>query len=122
MQENKVIPIFRIFDQKKAIEFYIDWLGFKVEWEHRFEDNMPLYFEISRGDITLHLTEHYGDCSPGARIFIWCKELRDYYSELILKPYPFNKPCLEETFYESLSMELTDPFGNRLTFNEKLHQ
>lgn len=34
MKVEKVIPILRIFDYKKAIEFYIDWLGFKINWEH----------------------------------------------------------------------------------------
>lgn len=26
----KVIPMFRIFDKNKAIEFYVNWLGFPV--------------------------------------------------------------------------------------------
>jgi len=29
MKAEKVIPVLRIFDYNKAIEFYIDWLGFK---------------------------------------------------------------------------------------------
>jgi hypothetical protein len=31
---TSVVPIFRIFDYKKATEFYVDWLGFKIDWEH----------------------------------------------------------------------------------------
>lgn len=61
-----VTPIFRMFDEKKAKEFYIDYLGFSLEWEHRFESGMPLYMEVSLGECKLHLSEHYGDCSPGA--------------------------------------------------------
>ncbi|PKB17626.1 glyoxalase superfamily protein [Flavobacterium sp. 5] len=63
-------PIFRIFDYQKAIEFYIDWLGFKIDGEHTFGENFPLYIMISLGDLKIHLTEHHGDCSPGARIHI----------------------------------------------------
>jgi len=37
-------PILRIFD--KAKEFYVDFLGFKVDWEHRFEDDLPLWESI----------------------------------------------------------------------------
>ena len=44
-----VIPIFRIFDVAKAHEFYLGYLGFKIDWEHRFEPGMPLYTQISRG-------------------------------------------------------------------------
>jgi hypothetical protein len=29
---TQVIPIFRIFDVEKAKEFYIGYLGFKVDW------------------------------------------------------------------------------------------
>jgi len=35
-------PILRIFDETKAREFYVDFLGFKVDWEHRFELETPL--------------------------------------------------------------------------------
>ena len=37
------IPILRIFSVDKAKEFYVDFLGFKIDWEHRFGDNFPLY-------------------------------------------------------------------------------
>ena len=67
---QKVIPILRIFDYQKAIEFYINWLGFKIEWEHTFEEGIPIYMEIARAGITLHLSEHHGDASPGARVFV----------------------------------------------------
>ena len=34
---GRITPILRIFDEAKAREFYVDFLGFKVDWEHRFE-------------------------------------------------------------------------------------
>lgn len=34
---DKTIPILRMFDEAKAREFYLDFLGFSVEFEHRFE-------------------------------------------------------------------------------------
>jgi catechol 2,3-dioxygenase-like lactoylglutathione lyase family enzyme len=62
---RRVIPILRIFDVAKADEFYLDYLGFRVDWDHRYDDNAPLYRQISRGDLVLHLSEHHGDGSPG---------------------------------------------------------
>lgn len=35
------IPILRIFDEAKARAFYLDFLGFRVDWEHRFGPDMP---------------------------------------------------------------------------------
>ena len=61
VSKHKVIPVLRIFDLAKAKEFYLDWLGFTIDWEHRFTKNFPLYMQISLEDIVLHLTEHYGD-------------------------------------------------------------
>jgi len=34
---GKTTPILRILDEAKAREFYVDFLGFNVDWEHRFE-------------------------------------------------------------------------------------
>ena len=36
---DKAIPILRMFDETKAREFYLDFLGFSVEFEHRFESH-----------------------------------------------------------------------------------
>jgi hypothetical protein len=65
---QQVIPILRIFDVAKADEFYLGFLGFGRDWDHRFDDNAPLYRQISRNGLVLHLSEHHGDGSPGARL------------------------------------------------------
>ena len=36
------IPIFRICDVDKAKEFYCGFLGFELDWEHRFGEHFPL--------------------------------------------------------------------------------
>lgn len=45
LHETSVTPMLRIFDKKKAEEFYIGWLGFKIEWEHRFHDTAPFIWK-----------------------------------------------------------------------------
>lgn len=119
MEVQQTIPILRIFDYSKAIEFYIDWLGFTIEWENRFEENTPVYMEISRGNLRLHLSEHHGDASPGSTVFIWCTGLKDFHQELINKNYKYNRPGLDETFYGSWCVKVNDPFYNVISFNEK---
>jgi hypothetical protein len=46
---NRAVPIFRIFSLEKAREFHLDFLGFKVDWEHRFEPDAPAFMQVSRG-------------------------------------------------------------------------
>ncbi len=48
---RRTIPILRIFDERKAREFYCDFLSFTVEFEHRFEPNLPLYTGVRRGGL-----------------------------------------------------------------------
>jgi catechol 2,3-dioxygenase-like lactoylglutathione lyase family enzyme len=48
-------PIVRIFDQAKAREFYVDFLGFQVDWEHRFEPGLLLYMQVSREGCVLRM-------------------------------------------------------------------
>ena len=118
---QQIIPILRILDEAKAREFYVDYLGFTVTGEHRFEANFPLYMFIERNGFEIHLSEHYGDCVPGAAVFIKMTGIAEYHCELTAKDYKYYKPGLEKTFYHALCMDLKDPFGNRLSFNEYLN-
>lgn len=118
MTIQKVIPILRIFDYQKAIEFYVHWLGFAIDWEHTFEENAPVYMQVSGEGITLHLSGHHGDATPGAKVYIECTGLKDYHKLLHDKKYKHNRPGLKETFYGTWCVEVIDPFGNKLTFNE----
>jgi hypothetical protein len=120
MDVRQIIPILRIFDTAKAREFYVDFLGFAVDWEHRFDDAAPLYMQVSRNGLTLHLSEHHGDACPGSTVFVWMTGLEDYHREISEKGYRYLRPGLERTFYNSLCMEVTDPFQNRIRFNEEL--
>jgi uncharacterized glyoxalase superfamily protein PhnB len=119
MHVEKTIPVLRIFDYNKAVAFYIDWLGFEIVWEHHFEENAPVYMEVVKDGITLHLSEHHGDGTPGTNVFVWCTGLKEYHKELIDKKYKYNRPGYEETFYGSYCVTVNDPFNNRISFNEK---
>ncbi len=118
MKLKEIVPILRIFDVPKAREFYLDYLEFQEDWEHRFEEGFPLYMQISKGPIKLHLSEHYGDCSPGAAVRIEVEGIADFQQKLIEKQYPYSKPGLEKKPWESQECCVTDPFGNRIIFYE----
>jgi uncharacterized glyoxalase superfamily protein PhnB len=113
---EKTIPLARIFDEQKAREFYCDWLGFQIDWEHRFEEGTPLYMQVSLGNLTMHLSEHVGDCTPGGKVFINCTGLRAWQASL--KPYKYYRPAVEDAFWGGICMGITDPFGNKLLFWE----
>ena len=117
-----VKPIFRMFDYAKAIEFYVDWLGFKIDWENNLE-GVPVYMQLSLGDVQFHLSEHHGDASPGSQFRVEdFAGLKEYHQLLIGKQYKYNYPGLEvpEWNTDSIEMTVNDPFLNRITFVEVL--
>jgi uncharacterized glyoxalase superfamily protein PhnB len=116
MSLGRTVPILRIFDEAKAREFYIDFLRFIVDWEHRFAPDLPLYMQISRDGCVLHLSEHYGDSTPGAAIRIETSDLSSLHAELTSRHYKYARPGVDEQPW-GREMSVRDPFGNRLTFS-----
>ena len=112
------IPIFRIFDVAKAREFYVGFLGFQVDWEHRFDETAPLYMQVSRDGLLLHLSEHHGDACPGSTAVVQTTGLEAYHREITAKGYRLMRPGIEVAPWNARVMEVIDPFGNRLRFNE----
>jgi catechol 2,3-dioxygenase-like lactoylglutathione lyase family enzyme len=110
-------PVLRVFDEAKAREFYLEFLGFRQDWQHRFEDGFPLYQQVSRDGCVLHLTEHHGDCSPGSAVRVTCTDLNALHAELSAKQYKYARPGIEDVPW-GRELSVKDPFGNRLTFVE----
>ena len=112
------VPILRIFDEEKARDFYLGFLGMNLDWEHRFEDGAPIYMQVSRDGLVLHLTEHHGDCCPGSTVFVRTTGLDDYHREITAKGYRYMRPGIEARPWNARMMTVIDPFGNSLRFNE----
>ena len=117
MAIGQVTPILRIFDEVKAREFYFDFLGFTLNFEHRFNDDAPLYMGIQRDDCELHLSEHHGDATPGSHLRIDATHLVAFQQELAAKDYKYNRPGIEKGPAGD-EVAVIDPFGNRLTFTD----
>jgi hypothetical protein len=102
---QQAIPVLRIFSVEKAREFYVDF---------------PLYAQVSRTGLTLHLSEHYGDGSPGAGVLLFMTGLDDYHRALTAKAYRYYRPGIEEAEWGGARvMKLRDPVHNYLTFAER---
>ncbi|MCT7373671.1 glyoxalase superfamily protein [Chelativorans salis] len=114
---ERAVPIVRIFDVSKAHEFYLGFLGFSVDWEHRYGDGFPLYTQVSRDGLKLHLSEHAGDATPGVNMVVYMKGVRSFHRELTEKNYRYMKPGLRDEGTR-LEVEVIDPFNNRIRFME----
>jgi len=117
---SRTTPILRSFDEVKAREFYVSFLGFEVVFEHRFHEGAPLYMGIRRGDCNLHLSEHHGDATPGSSMRIEVENVDAFYNELRSRNYANARPQVEDTPWNTREFTVSDPFGNRLTFTSAI--
>jgi hypothetical protein len=119
IQLGRTIPTFRIFSLEKAREFYLDFLGCKVDWEHRFHEGAPVYMQVSREGLVLHLSEHHGDGTPGSVAYVHTTGVRALHRELTDKNYRHNRPGIQEQTWGMTEVQVVDPFNNRITFGER---
>jgi catechol 2,3-dioxygenase-like lactoylglutathione lyase family enzyme len=111
---SPAVPILRIYDVAKAKEFYVDFLGFAVDWEHRPDPGAPLYMQVSRSGVKLHLSEHYGDGTPGSVVYIRGTNIAALAKELHDKHAKFARPDPDDAH-----LKISDPFGNVLRFDDE---
>ena len=110
-------PILRSFDEARAKAFYLDFLGFELVFEHRFEPGLPLYMGVRQGACELHLSEHYGDSTPGSCIRIPVDDVSAYMAELRSKQFGNARPGEPQRMeWGSLEITIQDPASNRLVF------
>ncbi|PYE13473.1 hypothetical protein DFR67_11627 [Williamsia limnetica] len=118
LKTGSAIPILRIQDEALAREFYLDYLGFAVEWEHRFEKNLPIYMRIMRGETVIDLSEHHGDGIPGTALWVPVSSAAEFHSEISGRGHRRVQPGIDTDGPGGPTVEVSDPFGNVLRFGE----
>ena len=103
--DEEVVPVLRVEDAGRAVAWY-ERLGFRKEWEHRFEPGFPCFVSVARGEVRLYLSEHEGDARPGTLIHLYVKDIDAVSRE-------FGVPVDEEGL-AGRECDLEDPDGNRL--------
>lgn len=100
-----------------AREFYIERLNFNLDWEHRLSPNAPVYMQISFHGLVLHLSQNQRFPNV-CFVFVetsGIEKLYDYWQNRGVQK------CLTPpsvTPWSTLQVELVDPFGNVIRFNQ----
>jgi catechol 2,3-dioxygenase-like lactoylglutathione lyase family enzyme len=102
---EEVIPVLRVADAKRAVDWY-GRLGFVKEWEHQFEPGFPWFVSVARGNVRLYLSEHAGDARPDTLVHLYVKDIDAVSRE-------FGIP-VDEDGLAGRECHLVDPDGNRL--------
>lgn len=112
---QSVIPQFRITDARRSLAFYVDGLGFTVDWEHRFEPGFPLFAQLTRAGQSIFLTEHAGDCEVGGAAYFVVPDVDACYELFVARGVVPSGPPADMP-WGPREMVVTDPDGNRLRF------
>ncbi|MGD9855295.1 MAG: bleomycin resistance protein [Planctomycetaceae bacterium] len=114
-----VIPQFRITHADRSISFYVNGLGFQIDWEHRFEPGFPVFMQLTRRGQSIFLSEHVGDCQAGGAAYFVVPDVDACYAEFAAHSVmPIQPPA--DTPWGRREMLVTDPDGNRLRFANAL--
>lgn len=111
------VPVLRSLDETRAREFYIDYLHFAVEWEHRFDfARSTLYMRLRRDQFVLDLSEHHGDGTPGSTLWVPVGDISALHDELHATGYDRMNPGIDADAPGGPTMEVIDPFSNTIRF------
>ncbi len=110
---QNVFPTLRITDYEKSKSFYVDGLGFVIDWEHRFEPRFPVFMQITRDGLSLYLSEHEGDCRVGGLVHLYVPSVDEWYTDLQSRGVSVKEPP-DESFKGLRDMTVVDPDGNQL--------
>ncbi len=112
---QRVTPQLRMTNWERTRAFYVDGLGFAVDWEHRFEPGFPVFAQVTRDGLSLFLTEHAGDCQPGGAAYIVVDDVDQLFREICDRGTTPAEPP-EDSPWNTREMLVVDPDGNRLRF------
>lgn len=119
LQQQTVIPQLRMTDARRSLPFYVDGLGFTVDWEHRFWPGYPLFVSLTRQGQTLFLSEHTGDCEVGGAVYLLVPDVDECHAAFRARGIlPEAAPA--DTAWDTREMLLMDPDRNRLRFASEL--
>lgn len=111
-------PVLGVRSMAKAIEYYVDWLGFQLDGEWEEAPGEPKLAWVSRDGIEIALNEY-----PDAPSNVWLNiKVED--AQALADEWNERRPGAVEVVsgapYEFPVIYLTDPFGNRIHIQQPL--
>ena len=105
-----VCPILRVKSVSESLKYYVQVLGFKIDWQNPDEKN-PFFASVSRGRCHIFLSE--GDQgNPGSWVWIGVEDVDALLSEYRLTGAKVRH--LPTNYEWACEMQVEDPDGNIL--------
>lgn len=114
---QRIYPSFCVKSYGEAVKYYVDWLGFEIDWEWRVPP-ASVYMQISRDGLALHLSEQQ-DGMFGGNCVAHVDDIAALYEEWKAKRPDWDAE-IQKTPWNVLRLDLTDPFGNHIAVQQNL--
>lgn len=108
---ERVIPILRVDDLVRSVDYYVRVLGFTLDWQ-----DPGVLASVSRDRCVLYLAE--GDQGhPGSWVWIGVENVESLYVEYVTRGAAVRMP--PSNYPWALEMHVQDPDGNVLRFGSE---
>ena len=109
------IPHLRILDYDRAVAFYVDALGFEIDFAWRHEPHLPVYMGIRRGNLFAHLSEYEASGPPGEGrgMTLAVDDVDGWYEKVQRKGVAIEREILDQP-WGGRDFIVHDPFGNAI--------
>jgi hypothetical protein len=115
---TRVTPVLRIDSRDEAVGFYVDWLGFNLDWEWRETPGGRAIVAISRDGVSIMLNES-PDRSSASWLSLDVDDIDGFAAEWNARR-PGSVEVVVEAPYEIPTISLRDASGNRLDFAQPI--
>jgi len=116
---QRVIPTLRITDYERSKAYYVESLGFTVEWEHRFAPNLPVFMSVVRDGMQIYLSQHSGDCQVGGLVHFIISDVDAWHAEFRERAVIVAQVPNDDLGFRNMTIK--DPDGNQLRFMAPAH-
>jgi catechol 2,3-dioxygenase-like lactoylglutathione lyase family enzyme len=110
---QRVVPVLRTHALERSRRFYVDALGFEIDWEWRPEPQLPAFLQLSKAGLSIYLSEHAGDGPPGSTVYLYVSDVDAWHREVQDAGLAVESPPSDQP-WGNREMSLRDPDGNRL--------
>ena len=111
----------RITSCARSRAFYVEGLGFTVEWEHRAQPDLPVFMSITQDGMEIFLTEHAGDCEVGGLVHFYVADVDAWYARFTVNQVHVYEPP-GDRLPGLRYMTVADPDSNQLRFLTRLNE
>lgn len=114
---KRAIPLLHVSNAAKAMTFYCDGLGFRLEFEHRPEgvEGDPCYMGLSRDGVWIYLSSFSGDGVAGGVVNLMVDNVDSLYEEFVAKNVSIDLVPTDQT-WGSRELYIKDEDNNSLRF------